>query len=62
MLDRLGWHIEEVTRRTMSVADGREVVPLGRIRELPIQFGKIIILIEAVVVDTTTYDLIISND
>src|SRR3954447_9865283 len=46
----------------MSVADGRNSVPLGIVFDLPIQFGDFIIPINAMVVDTTTYDLLIGND
>src|SRR5665213_2285530 len=61
-LDRLGWVIEASTNQTMSVADGRTTVPLGKVFELPIQFGKIIIPITAMVVEATSYDILIGND
>src|SRR3954466_5851655 len=62
LLDKIGWHIEKPTKQRMAVADGRSSVPLGRIFDLPIQFGKLIIPSEALVVDTDTYDLLLGND
>ena len=62
LLDKLGWPIEKPTRQQMTVADGRSSTPLGRVFQLPIQFGKLVIPSEALVVDTRTYDLLIGND
>src|SRR6201985_1103138 len=62
MLERLGWEIEEVTSMTIVVADRHIAIPLGKIHELPIRFGKLIIPTSAIVVDTTSYDLVIGNN
>ena len=60
-LKDIGWHIEAPTRQTMIVADGHKSRPLGRVFELPIQFGPMIIPIRAIVVDTDSYDLVLGN-
>src|SRR6201985_2789619 len=62
MLERLGWEIEEATSMTIIVADGHIATPLGKVHELPIRFGKLIIPTSAIVVDTTSYDLVIGNN
>ena len=61
-LDLIGWEIELPTKQTLIIADRYTAVPLGRVRDLPIKFGKLIIPSLAVVVDTTSYNLVIGND
>ena len=60
-MKELGWRIEAPTRQTMIVADGHRSRPLGRVFELPIQFGPMIIPITAIVVDIDSYDLVLGN-
>ena len=49
-------------RQTLIVADGHTAVPVGKVRDLPTRFGKLIVPVPAIVVDTTSYDLVIGND
>ena len=60
-LDEIGWEIDGPTKQTLIVADGYAAVPLGKVYDLPIRFGKLVIPITAIVVDTTSYDLVIGN-
>ncbi len=60
-LDLIGWQIDSPTKQTLIVANRYAAVPLGRVHDLPICFGKLIIPTTAVVVDTTSYDLVIGN-
>ena len=46
----------------MSVTNGYTVIPLGWVFDLPIQFGKVTIPADAIVVDTEAYDMILGND
>src|SRR4051812_29250769 len=46
----------------MVVADGHEAVPLGLVFDLPIQFGNVIIPSTAIVVNTTSYDLVLGTE
>ena len=62
MLDHLGWVIQKPTRMTIVVADGYKATPLGKVEEVPIKFGPIIIIMNMVIVNTTTYDAILGND
>src|SRR5207302_1747187 len=59
---RIGWEVEAETRQTMNVADGYTAIPLGQVFDLPIWFGKVTILADAIVVDTEAYDMILRND
>src|SRR5438270_12658193 len=43
ILDRIGWKIDGPMRQTLIIADGHIVVPIGKVRDLPIQFGKLIV-------------------
>src|SRR5437588_3585525 len=61
-LKRIGWEVEAETRQTMSVADGYTTIPLGRVFDLPIRFGKVTIPADAIVVNTEAYDIILGND
>src|SRR5437588_2049253 len=60
-MKELGWRIEAPIRQMMIVTDGHCSRPLGRVFELPIQFGPMIIPITAIVVDTDSYDLVLGN-
>ena len=62
LLDRLGWGIEEPTRMKFTTANGETATPLGLVRDIPIRFGGVTIPINAVVVQTTTYEIILGND
>ena len=62
MLDRIRWEIDGPTRQILIVADGYTAVLIGKVKDLPIRFRKLIILTQAIVVDTTSYDLVIGND
>src|SRR4051812_31541146 len=61
LLKRIGWTVEAATRQTMVVADGHVSRPLGRVFELPVQFGPVTISIGAMVVNTNSYDLVLGN-
>ena len=61
-LDKIGWHIEKPTKQIIVVADGHSAVPLGRVSDLPVQFGRVVIPTSAIVVNTTSYDLILGNN
>jgi hypothetical protein len=39
MLDRLGWEIEAPTSQTIVIGDRYVATPLGKIYDLPVQFG-----------------------
>ena len=45
----------------MIVADRHHSRPLGRVFELLIQFGPMIIPITAIIIDTDSYDLVLGN-
>src|SRR3954468_6913251 len=45
----------------MIIADGHIAKPLGRVFELPIQFGPMVISGGAMVVDTDSYELVLGN-
>lgn len=62
MLDRLEWEIEASTKLTITVADGHEAVPLGRVFSVPVKFGPATINMDMIVVDTTSYELVLGND
>ena len=62
LLDRIGWGIEEAANQKISVAVGPDHLPLGMIFDLPIQFGKLIIVTDAMVVEVDSYDLILGMD
>src|SRR3954462_8251562 len=61
LLKKIGWTVEAATRQTIVVADGHVSRPLGRIFELPVQFGPVTISIGAMVVNTNSYDLVLGN-
>ena len=46
----------------MSVVDSYTAIPLGWVFDLPIRFGKVTIPVDAIVVDTEAYDMILGND
>lgn len=62
MLGQLGWEIKATTRQTIIIADGCRDMPLEKVTNLPIRFSKLIIPMNAIIVDTTSYDLVIGND
>ena len=51
-----------MTRQKINVATGTNHTLLGRIFELPVQFGKLIIPTTAMVMDVDSYDLLLGND
>ena len=61
-LDRLGWGIEAPTTLTFTTSTGHDAVPLGKVREVPVRIGEITIPIDMIVVQTTTYEVILGND
>ena len=62
LLHRLGWNIEAASKQKINVATGTDHMPLGKVFDIPIQFGKLIIPIDALVMDVDSYDLIIGVD
>ena len=47
---------------TFTTSDGTNAVPLGKIRDVPVRFREITITVPIVVVDSTTYDMILGNE
>ena len=61
-MELLGWSIQAPTKLTITVADGHKAVPIGRIFDVPVKFGAVIIVMNMVVVDTTSYDAVLGTD
>ena len=61
-MEKLGWPIDAATQQTLSNANGTQHAPLGKVFDLPIQFGKMVILITVMVVKVSTYHLLLGND
>src|ERR1700731_3749999 len=55
-LDRLGWEIDKPANTTLVVASGQRSVPLGEIKEVPVQFEMEIIPIRMVVTNAQSYN------
>ena len=62
MLDLLGWNIQAPTKLTITVADGHRAVPIGRIFKVPIVFGNTTTVMDMIVVNTTSYDIVLGTD
>lgn len=60
MFNQLGWEIKALTRLMIIVADRCRAV--GKVSNLPIQFDKLVIPINAIIIYTISYDLIIRNN
>ena len=58
-MDRLGWDIDKPCKSTIIVATGHRSVPLGEIRDVPVQFGQELIPIRMVVTSTESYNVIL---
>jgi len=61
-LDSLAWNIQEPADSSFITAEGKEVVPLGIMREVPVRFGEITIPVDMNVSNAETYDIILGND
>src|SRR5271163_2547131 len=61
-LDHLGWSIDAPTNQTFTTTNGATAVPLGKVREVPVRFGEITIPVDMIVVQTTTYKVILGNE
>ena len=61
-LDRLGYAIEKPTKLTFTTATGVRAVPLGKVHEIPVKLGDITVPIDMVVVQTTTYEVILGTE
>src|SRR4051794_27843637 len=62
LLNRISCSIEEAVSQKVSIAAGLNHLPLEMIFDLLIQFGKLIITIEAMVIEVDSYDLILGVD
>ena len=61
-MELLGWSIQAPTKLMITVADGHRVTPIGRIFDVLVKFGAVIIVMNMVVVDTTSYDAVLGTD
>src|SRR5665213_1600816 len=61
-LDRLGYAIEKPTKLTFMTATGVRAVPLGKVHEIPVKLGDITVPMDMVVVQTTTYEVILRTE
>ena len=62
MRQRLGWGIDCPTNQTFTTANGAKAVPLGKLLEVPVRFGEVTIPVDMIVVQTTTYEVILGNE
>jgi gag-polyprotein putative aspartyl protease len=59
---RMGWAIDCPMNQTFTIANGAIAVPLGKVREVPVCFGEVTIPIDMIIVQTTTYEVILGNE
>ena len=58
-LDRLGWEIDAPATTTLVIANGKRSVPLGEMKDVPVQFGTEIIPIRMIVTNAKSYNVIL---
>src|SRR5665213_1867997 len=61
-LDRLGYAIEKPPKLTFTTATGVRAVPLGKVHEIPVKIGNITVPMDMVVVQMTTYEVILGTE
>ena len=61
-LDCLGYAIEKPTKLIFTTATGVRAVPLGKVHEIPVKLGDITVPLDMVVVQTTTYEVILGTE
>ncbi|HEY5236330.1 MAG TPA: retropepsin-like aspartic protease [Rhabdochlamydiaceae bacterium] len=61
-LDHLGYAIEKPTKLTFITVTGVRVVSLGKVHEIPVKLGDITVPMDMVVVQTTTYEVILRTE
>ena len=59
LLDQLGWDIDEPATRSIVITNGQRSVPLGEVREVPVQFGMEVIPIRMIVSNAEMYGIIL---
>ena len=62
MLDHLGWNIEAPTKLRMIVANDYKSTSLGKIFNVPVKIAGATIDINMIVVDTTSYEVVLENE
>jgi hypothetical protein len=58
----LKWTIDASNRRTVTIADGNDMTSLGVVKEVPFTIAGCTISMDAMVVKTHSYDILLGND
>src|SRR4051812_38312432 len=58
----LKWLINSTKHRSVTIANGKETLTLGVVKEVPFTIAGCTICVDTLVIDTHTYDIILGND
>jgi len=62
LADRLGWSIDKSVSHKLFMANSQKEPSLGVIKDVPITLGACTITIDVIVIESTTYDIILGNN